>query len=332
MKNNYKLIVAAIFIGATCMKAQTVSDFENVVLSPNSYYNGSTGGNGKNSGNAFFPCKWDTSFGGYWASGWAISNQQDSTTAPSNFSTQLYESKALTGYAGSSNYAIGTQGSVVRLTGAAAGGIVNGVYVTNTTYAYNSMKLGDSFAKKFGGTTGNDPDFFKLTIKRYYQGVLKTDSVEFYLADYRFTNNAQDYIVKTWQYVNLSTLGNADSLLFTLISSDNGSFGMNTPAYYAIDNFTTSNTAGIVSAHNSNSNLIVLNNQNQLIVSLTPETADEATLELFDINGNKVLENLIHTNTGSNEYNYDSSLLPKGIYFVRILGKHTVATQKFIIQ
>jgi hypothetical protein len=37
-----------------------------------------------------------------------------------------------------------------------------GVYVTNTTYAYNSMRDGDMFAKKFGGPTGNDPDWYKL--------------------------------------------------------------------------------------------------------------------------------------------------------------------------
>ena len=35
--------------------------------------------------------------------------------------------------------------------------------VTNTTYAALSMLLGDSFAKKFGGDSGNDPDFFTET-------------------------------------------------------------------------------------------------------------------------------------------------------------------------
>ena len=37
--------------------------------------------------------------------------------------------------------------------------------VTNTTYAALSMLLGDSFAKKFGGDSGNDPDYFILRIE-----------------------------------------------------------------------------------------------------------------------------------------------------------------------
>ena len=35
--------------------------------------------------------------------------------------------------------------------------------------------------------------------------------------------------------MDLSSLGEADSLLFTLTSSDVGVFGMNTPAYFCID-------------------------------------------------------------------------------------------------
>jgi hypothetical protein len=36
------------------------------------------------------------------------------------------------------------------------------------------MRDGDGFGKKFGGTTGMDPDWFKLTIKGYSGGALKT--------------------------------------------------------------------------------------------------------------------------------------------------------------
>jgi hypothetical protein len=38
---------------------------------------------------------------------------------------------------------------------------VTGAYFTNTTYAALSMLSGDSFAKKFGGASGDDPDWFK---------------------------------------------------------------------------------------------------------------------------------------------------------------------------
>jgi hypothetical protein len=59
--------------------------------------------------------------------------------------------------------------------------------------------------------------------------------VEFYLADYRFADNRDDYILDTWQYVDLTSLGMIKSLEFTLSSSDIGEWGMNTPAYFAID-------------------------------------------------------------------------------------------------
>ena len=39
------------------------------------------------------------------------------------------------------------------------------VFVTNSTFAYLSMENGDAFAKKFGGTDGNDPDFFKINFE-----------------------------------------------------------------------------------------------------------------------------------------------------------------------
>ena len=60
--------------------------------------------------------------------------------------------------------------------------------------------------------------------------------VDFYLADYRYADSSQDYIISAWEYIDLSSLGSVDELSFSLSSSDNGSFGMNTPNYFAIDN------------------------------------------------------------------------------------------------
>jgi len=128
----------------------------------------------------------------------------------------------------------------MNLSGSAVGGVVQGLYLTNSTYAYLSMLEGDGFAKKFGGASGNDPDFFKVTIRKYLNGELGTDSVEFYLADFRFANNSQDYIVNDWTYVDLTPLGNVDYLEFSLASSDIGTFGINTPTYFCVDNVTTS--------------------------------------------------------------------------------------------
>jgi hypothetical protein len=110
------------------------------------------------------------------------------------------------------------------------------VRVTNTTYAALSMRDGDMFAKQFGGPDGTDPDFFVLTVHGLDANGVATGSVEFFLADYRFQDPNLNYIVSSWTTVDLTPLGNASSLAFELTSSDIGPFGMNTPAYFAIDN------------------------------------------------------------------------------------------------
>jgi Domain of unknown function (DUF4465)/Secretion system C-terminal sorting domain len=238
MKNNYlKSIFAVCGIAlSVSLTAQTISTAENITLANESYWNGSDQSGGVSSGNAFFPNTYDSAFA-YWSSGWAVSNRTDSAVVASS-SAQLYTAATGSGYQ-STNYFVGQQFSIIRLSGTAAGGVVNGMYVTNSAFAYNSMTFGDAFAKQFGGASGNDPDWFKLLIRKYDNGQLSADSVEFYLADYRFTNNAQDYIVRNWTWVDLTSLGNCDSIEIEVLSSDVGSFGINTPTFYCIDNFTT---------------------------------------------------------------------------------------------
>ena len=113
--------------------------------------------------------------------------------------------------------------------------LLESIKVTNTTYAALSMRDGDDFAKAFGGETGNDPDFFLLEITGRDIGGALIDSVDVFLADYRFVDNTDDYILDEWIEVDLSQISNAESIEFRLSSSDVGDFGMNTPAYFAID-------------------------------------------------------------------------------------------------
>lgn len=124
--------------------------------------------------------------------------------------------------------------------------VIKGMRVTNNTWAVTSMKKGDAYTKKFGGNTGNDPDWFKLTVKGY-NGTVHTGDVEYYLADFRFDDNKRDYIVEDWRYVDLTSLGKVTKLTFALSSSDNGGGGqMNTPAYLCIDNLNAEDKAPIV--------------------------------------------------------------------------------------
>ena len=116
------------------------------------------------------------------------------------------------------------------------GASLQSAYMTNTTFAALSMRDGDAFAKKFGGPTGTDPDWFKLTA----YGTDASDTLlgavlEFYLADFRFADSQDDYIVDEWTLWDLSPLAGARRVYFNLFSTDIGDFGMNTPGFFAID-------------------------------------------------------------------------------------------------
>ena len=216
---------------------QTVADFENIGLSQGEWLDGSDLSGGWPSGNVFFHNSFDVDY--FIWSGWAISATTDTETP--GFGNQ-FSAIAGEGVDGSNTYAVGYafDPNVLHLTGEAIGAEVEGMYVTNSTYAYLSMRDGDYFSKKFGGETGEDPDFFLLTIKGYYNGVLTADSVKLYLADYRSNDSDGDFIRNEWRWVDLKSLGNVDSLWMQLSSTDVGQFGMNTPAFFCIDNLTTS--------------------------------------------------------------------------------------------
>ena len=295
------------------IQAQSIADFENFMLSPNSFVNNSGETNGFVSEAIYLPNNYvdDPTFP-YW-SGWAISNTTDVTTP--GFTN---ESSAITGTGAeaSESYAVAsTFGTAVfmNLEGEADWKEVGGLYVTNSVYAYLSMQEGDGFAKKFGGATGDDPDYFLLTVKKYLDGTLSTDSVDFYLADYRFEDNTQDYIVDEWTWLDLSSLGNADSLSFILSSSDVGEFGMNTPAYFCIDQVSTNYGAvGIESLKEAN--IAVYPNPTIDFVNLNWENVEPAELTVFALNGTAMIQQEI--NQGNNRI--DLEQLPKGSYFLQL--------------
>lgn len=297
-----------------CGVAQTVADFENFNLVPNQALNGSDGQTGFSIGNAYLP----NSYNSQWMSwsGWAISSMTDTSTP--GFMNDL---SAITGqgYDGSTTYAttfvVGE--SILKLEGEAVGGIVNGFYITNNTYSYLSMLNGDGFAKKFGGITGNDPDYFLLTVKKYKDGVLGTESVNFYLADYRFENNAQDYIVSDWKYVDLTSLGDVDSLSFTLSSTDVGANGMNTPAYFSMDDFETADYSVNIESLASNPLQIFPNPASDFVQIEGWSSPPMATqIELIDLTGKQIF--LQNEASKTNSFRFNVKELPRGMYFVRM--------------
>ena len=189
--------------------------------------------------------------GGFTAwEGWAYSNATDATTpGPGN----QYSALAGGGAGGSANYGVAFTNTFVLdapIVTLPVGTIPLSLRATNTTYTGLSMRDGDAFAKKFGGSSGDDPDWFLLTITGLDAVNQPVGSVEFYLADYRFSDNAQDYILDDWTNASLASLAGAVKLSFALASSDVGTFGMNTPAYFALDSLSVTRLPGDVNDDN----------------------------------------------------------------------------------
>jgi hypothetical protein len=111
---------------------------------------------------------------------------------------------------------------------------VNGLYVNNTAYTALDMISGSGFSKAF--TTN---DWFKLSIEGKNSEGATQGAVDYLLADftgYIAGDDKDNYIVNEWTYVDLTALGtDVSSLTFSLSSSDTGTWGMNTPAYFAVD-------------------------------------------------------------------------------------------------
>lgn len=318
------LSTLSILFCAQFMLAQTIIDFEDVTVPADSFLNDSGDNGGFTVGDLFLP----NAISEFSWSGWSISNQTDTLTPGylNQFST-----RPGIGASSSANFAISFSiNNVLELTEAAAGKTVDGMYITNSTYAYLSILDGDDFTKKFGGVTGNDPDYFLLTIKSYRDGELSQDSVDFYLADYRFEDNSQDYVINDWRFVDLSSLGAVDSLTFTLTSTDNSPlYGMNTPAYFCMDDVQLSNsvtsTQEVVSAPdlfevypNPAADFLLVKN-------LTPR---QGLVSIYTLDGRAVLTEEVQ----SSNQQIDVKPLAKGTYVVKLETAEQVGAQLFVKQ
>ncbi len=236
------LLSSALILSASWASAQSI-DFQSITIAQDTFLDGQDGTSVFVANQFEFPVVFDTTFS-YWASGFAMSTMRD--TADGSFvnlhsaytadvvSENIYTACNL----GSGPISFST--SVVFDQNL----LWNSLEITNTTYAYKSMLNGDAFAKKFGGPTGDDPDYFMVRI--YGTSNLEVDSVDFFLADFRFEDNTQDYIIDDWTEVDLSTLPqNATEISFKLFSSDTGAFGINTPLFFSLDNIEYSLVGGL---------------------------------------------------------------------------------------
>jgi hypothetical protein len=229
-------------------------------------------------------------------------------------SVNLFSAKASGGAFNTPNYAVGKNNSTVVFNqpqGFTA-------MITNSTYAANSMRDGDSFAKQF---TNADQDYFKLTVFGFSSGII-IDSSTLFLADFTHLDPNDDYILNDWQYIGMPNYI-FDSIQFKLESSDvDPVFGMNTPAFFCLDN--VGPLPLTVEGVNSNDFSVYPNPVSDLIYFENNSSASNYTITIFDSFGRIILENNL------NPTSLDISQLPSGLYVARIRNNQGELFKKVI--
>lgn len=233
-----KILIVAVFTQAflfcSCEKEKHLTDivdFESLPLATSGYWNGSDGSGGFRSGNIYFVNRYNNVYKSW--SGFAYTNHTD--TVKGDYSNQ-YSSVAGGGADKSLKYGVFYFSGVPDTLVFEIPEKITGIAFCNTTYSYKSIKYGSLFNKAFGGTTGNDPDWFKVTLTPINKEGIELGKVDVYLADFRFTDNKKDYIANRWTSIDLSQYGFIKWLKIEMSSSDSGEWGMNNPAYVCIDN------------------------------------------------------------------------------------------------
>ncbi|MBQ5548008.1 MAG: DUF4465 domain-containing protein, partial [Prevotella sp.] len=212
--------------------AQEPATFEDVPLGSGGIWQPPVGENEMPSGGWLFT---NSTQYGYWG-GFTASNRTD--LSQTGLDAQ-YTAAAGCGYDGSTQYAVaytmGVQTDVYATDGQLH--TVTGCYVTNNLWTYQDILQGGYGEPPYGGTTGNDPDWFKVTATGKNASGQTVGTLDFYLADFRFANNEEDYVLNTWEWFDLSPLGDVATISFSLSSSRGSGYNMITPAYFCMDNF-----------------------------------------------------------------------------------------------
>lgn len=296
-------------------KPVTFAGFENLNLGAEATYNGSDKKGSFTSGNFRFMNDYSEEWGSW--SGFAVSTKTDVATPGW---TNQYSAITGKGVAGTPAYAVAYSSPVSTILFKDT--IISGLYVTNSTYAYLSMKNGDKSAKKFGGETGNDMDYLILTIEGFDSSNISNGKVEFFLADFMYSINTNDYILDTWKWIDLKKFGRISKLEFSLRSSDNGIFGMNTPAYFCIDNLNHEVLTSLPEIQQNSMSVYPNPFEDQLFISGVKENA---RVTISDVSGRIVS---LHDNLSNNQTISGLNRLKPGMYIIKITeGKNQVTSK-----
>ena len=211
MKSLFSKINLFLFFVTSVSFAQVTESFDNLSLAPNSFYQNVNGADWKPT--ALSPMMFSYGYDSGWSSGFAYTNVKDTIDGTA---ANLYACSTYTAFDGN-NYVAAQNRAVIKLINDADFiNTVSGFFVTNTTHVWKTLKDGNANCRKFGDTTGTGsgtsipqgqyPDWLKLQVRGFRHGAMTTDSVQLYLADFRPALTSNDYIIKSWRYVNCTSM------------------------------------------------------------------------------------------------------------------------------
>ena len=226
-----------------------IATFDDLALEPETAWYGKRESEGYDhrkftyySGSYSFPCEYAPSILTW--GGVAYSNQTK-TTFSSLFPDQ-FNSVVGHGVNGSKNYAVayayGQHKVEVRATHAGPA-VIPGTFVTNTAWVKEVTQKGTGM--------GDEPHapFHKGDYLLLIASNNKGQSIEFPLVDYRSSNDAEHYVIDSWQWLDLSALGETESVIFSMKGTRIANGGTTIPAYFCLDDFGSEMPAKEIAAH-----------------------------------------------------------------------------------
>ena len=189
-----------------------------------------------------------------------------------------------------------------------------GVYVCNHPWPYYGCEHGDGFGSPFA-----EGDYFQLIAHGVAaDGSETTTSINLV----EFTNG-QLHALNDWTFFDLSSLGEVESVYFTMTSTDSGDYGMNTAAYFCMDKFQVKGEGGDTPGPEPYTPVAPKLNttveDNYVVVEgvIEGEVAEHGTVVLYlvDENGGRALTEIANpTNFERKAEDYQVAIVAEAIY------------------
>lgn len=171
-----------------------------------------------------------------------------------------------------------------------------GVYLNLTSYPYYAVEEGDALCRPF-----NNGDTLTITV----HGVAANESERCVSVKMASCTNGDLTINRRWKYVDLSSLGKVEELYFSIESSDCGSYGINTPTYFALSALSVKNETSGTATPSNFTDVRISYDRSSRMVSIDGEEYSA----VYDCNGRKVME--------SETPHFSISSLESGVYIIR---------------